>query len=80
MKHHEYKEGETFNHNIDKKTVLTLKLSTIGVVHSSKVQATWTKTGGKTGVAFGGFQEPKDFDFQAAASLAVENAISQASA
>lgn len=79
MVHGKYVDGQSVEKKLDKDRAIIIKLSTVGAM-PSKVSATWTATGGKSGVAFGCFQDRKDFDFQTAASCAVENAMAQASA
>jgi hypothetical protein len=79
MVHGTYEDGKTIEKKLDKDRVVFIKIATVGAM-PSKVSATWTVAGGKTGIAYGGFQDRKDFDFQAAACAAVENAISQAQA
>jgi hypothetical protein len=79
MIHGNYVDGQTTAQKLDKDRVVLIRLSTVGSM-PSKVSATWTVAGGKTGIAYGGFQDRKDFDFQAAASAAVENAVAQAKA
>ena len=77
MKHSVYVDGQTVTKKIGTDGTIIIKLSSVGS-QPSKVSATWTIANGKKGVAFGGFQDSKDFDFQTAAALAIENAISQA--
>lgn len=79
MKHHNYADKENMTIKLDEKASVNITLSTVGA-QPSKVAATWVRTGGKTGIAYGGFQNRKDFDFQVAAMAAVENAIEQARA
>lgn len=76
MKHANYEDGKTVWYQIDKTHGVSIKLSSIGIT-PSKVAAYWS-TGEKSGIAIGGFQDRKYFDFQTAAASAFENALSQA--
>lgn len=67
MKHTMYRDGQTITH----------KITAIGS-QPSKVAAEYCIPGTQIkGIAYGGFQNNKDFDFQTAASLAIENAVSR---
>lgn len=75
----QYTEGQQITRNIKDDRVINICISAVGA-EPKLVQASWIRTGGKTGVAYGGFQDAKDFNFQDAARLAISNAVSQAEA
>jgi len=79
MEHMQYFDGQKIERKLDNERALFIKIATVGA-QPSKVSAEWSITGGRSGIAFGGFQDRKDFEFQAAARAAVENAIAQAKA
>ena len=76
MKHIKYEDSSSITVKVANDRVILIKINSVGG-QPSKVSATWTGAG-ISGIAYGGFQNKKDFDFQTAASMAVENAISQA--
>lgn len=71
-------EKELIIEAIDKDRNVSITISSVGA-EPSKVAASWN-IGGKSGIAFGGFQDRKYFDFQTAACAAIENAVSLARA
>lgn len=76
MKHAQYHDHQVITHKFEK-TTATIRIYAVGS-QPSKVAAEYIIPGTQVkGIAYGGFQSSKDFDFQTAASLAIENAISR---
>ena len=70
-------------HDEPKGPTLHIILSAVGI-QPRLVSASWSTSQGTSGIAYGGFQSDngpahlfKDFDFQTAAAMAIENAIAR---